>query len=70
VDDAKFQQTVTRVESLGVTTIAGCHTPTIEHTHVAQAFDQMRTFTSMTVPPEPDQSVLDEIQRALTTIAA
>jgi flavorubredoxin len=70
VDDAKFQRTVSRVESLGVTTIAGCHTPTIEHTHVERAFELMRTFASVAVPPQPDQSVLDQIQRALTDIAA
>jgi hypothetical protein len=70
VDDAKFQQTVDRVESLGVTTIAGCHTPGILGSRVATAFEQMRTFRTTTVPAEPGQEVLDAMIAGLLVPAA
>src|SRR3954453_16103226 len=59
LDERKYQGSVDRVESLGVTAIAGCHTPGIRGSHVATAFEQIRTFASMTVPAEPGQEVLD-----------
>jgi flavorubredoxin len=68
-DDVRFQQTVSRVESLGVTTIAGCHGPTIGASHVAEAFAIMRNSRAAVVPPEPDQSVLDEMLRAMAIAA-
>jgi flavorubredoxin len=66
VDDARFQATVDRIEALAPTTIAGCHTPVIGPSHVASALAATRRSPSATYPPEPDQSVLEEIQRALT----
>jgi flavorubredoxin len=63
LDDAKYQRTVSRVEALGVTTIAGAHTPAIGASHVAQAFEQIRTFASVNVPPQPGQEVLDQLLR-------
>jgi flavorubredoxin len=61
VDRAAFQRSVDRVESLGVTSIAGCHTPAIRSTHVETAFRQIRTFLDVTVPAEPGQDVLDQM---------
>jgi flavorubredoxin len=61
LDDAQYQRSVSRVESLGVTSIAGCHTPVIGAAHVARAFEQIRTFASVTVPAEPGQDVLDQM---------
>jgi len=69
LDDAKFQQTVNRIESLGVTNIAGCHTPHIGASHVAQAFRQIRTFAQVTVPAEPGQEVLDRMLGAVPLAA-
>ena len=69
LDDRKFQQTVNRVESLGVTHIAGCHTPHIGSSHVAQAFRQIRTFAEVTVPIEPGQEVLDQMLGAVPLAA-
>lgn len=61
LDDAKYQKSVDRVQSLGVKAIAGCHTPAIGAAHVATAFEQIRTFAELTVPAEPGQEVLDEM---------
>ena len=69
LDDAKFQKTVNRIESLGITNIAGCHTPHIGPSHVAQALRQIRTFAQVTVPAEPGQEVLDQMLGA-TPLAA
>ncbi|MDQ2650090.1 MAG: flavodoxin [Actinomycetota bacterium] len=61
VDPAKFGATVDRVQDLGITTIAGCHSPVIEGQFIDQAFDFLRTLPSIDAPPMPDQSVLDQI---------
>jgi flavorubredoxin len=66
VDEAKFQRTVDRVEALDPSTIVGCHTPVIQGDRVAKAIAATRAVTSAVVPPQPDQAVLEEIQRALT----
>jgi hypothetical protein len=49
------------VQSLDITTIAGCHTPVIEGELIQQAFDYTRAFPSVEPPPLPDQSILDQI---------
>ena len=69
LDDRKYQQTVSRIESLGVTNIAGCHTPHIGSSHVAQALRQIRTFADVTVPLEPGQEVLDQMLGAVPLAA-
>lgn len=61
-DDAKFQATVDRVEALGVSTIAGCHTPVIGRAHVDRAIAATRRSPFAMVPSQPDQAVLDQIQ--------
>ena len=61
LDDAKYQRSVDRIESLGVTTIAGCHAPTVRGGLVRQAFEGIREFPKAEVPPLPGQEVLDEI---------
>jgi flavorubredoxin len=70
VDDSRFQRTVDRIEALNPSTIAGCHTPIIGRDHVARAIANTRIAPSATYPPQPDQAVLEEIQRALTHLAA
>jgi flavorubredoxin len=70
VDDRRFQQTVDRVEALHPTAIAGCHTPVVAGTRVERAIAATRRTCAAAVPPEPDQAVLEEIQRALGGVAA
>jgi flavorubredoxin len=69
VDDRRYQATVDRVEALNPSVLVGCHTPAIRAEHVPAAIDVTRRTPSMTVAPEPDQSVLDEIQRVLAVAA-
>jgi hypothetical protein len=66
VDDAKFQATVDRIEKLGASVIAGCHTPVIGRKHIADALLATRQSPTATeIMPQPDQEVLDQIQLAL-----
>ena len=65
VEDAKYQATIDRVQALGVRGIAGCHTPWIPQSHVATAFEYMRTAHTTPVDPEPGQPVLEEILNGL-----
>jgi flavorubredoxin len=65
VDDARFQRVVDRVEALAPTTIAGCHTPVIGPFHVPSAIATTRRTPTATYTPQPDQSVLEQIQHAL-----
>lgn len=69
VDDARYQRTVDRVEALGVTHIAGCHTPHVGPARVAQAIRQIRTVAEVTVPAEPGQEVLDQMLGAVPVAA-
>jgi flavorubredoxin len=64
VDPVKFGSTVDRVQELGITTIAGCHTPVIEGQFIEQAFDHLRRLPDIAPPPMPDQSVLDQVIEA------
>ncbi|MGZ4727081.1 MAG: MBL fold metallo-hydrolase [Acidimicrobiales bacterium] len=70
VDDRKFQATVDRVAALQPSTILGCHTPVIGAGHVARAIAATRVAPTAIVPPQPDQAVLEEIQRALSADVA
>lgn len=70
VDGSRFQHTVDRIEALGATTIAGCHTPVIGPSHVACAIAATRRSPGADFLPQPDQSVLDQIQQTLAAAAA
>jgi flavorubredoxin len=73
VDDAKYQATVDRIAALEPKVLVGCHTPVVRGADfVARAIEQTRLAPSATFDPEPDQALLDEIQRALggTVVAA
>lgn len=61
VDYDKFGKTVDAVQSLDIKTIAGCHTPILEGALIEQALDTVRAFPTITPPPLPNQSVLDQI---------
>lgn len=61
VDDRRYQATVDRVAALDPTVLAGCHTPAVSGHLVAEAIDVARRIPTMTVPPQPDQAVLEQI---------
>jgi flavorubredoxin len=69
VDDRRYQAIVDRIEALNPSVLVGCHTPAIRAERVPAAIEVTRRTPSMTVAPEPDQSVLDEIQRVLAVAA-
>ena len=64
-DDRKFQATVDRIEALGASYFAGCHTPVIDRDRIDGAIAATRQSPTAIVPPQPDQLVLDEIQRSV-----
>jgi flavorubredoxin len=64
VDPVKYGKSVDRVQELGITTIAGCHTPVIEGQFIDEAFAHLRRMPDIAPPPLPDQSVLDQVIEA------
>ena len=60
-DRGAFAAECRAIEDLRPSTIATCHGPTIEASHVATAFDLLRALPDVPVPPQPGQIVLDEI---------
>lgn len=70
VDDARYQATVDRVAALGARTLVGCHTPAVSGARVVEAIEVTRRIPTATVPAQPDQAVLDQIQQALSGAAA
>jgi flavorubredoxin len=69
-DEAKFAATVDRVEALGASYIVGCHTPVIARDHIDLALTATRRSPFATVMPQPEQAVLEQIQRSLLAEAA
>jgi hypothetical protein len=69
VDDARFQATVDRVAALRPTAMAGCHTPVVREALVPSAIAGTRATPTAVVPPQPDQTVLEQIQQSLTIAA-
>jgi ODP family beta lactamase len=67
VDEAKFAKHVDRIQSLGATTIACCHSPVLRGQRIDDAFRIVRGFPTAAVPDLPDQSVLDQIVAATAT---
>jgi flavorubredoxin len=71
VDDRRFQATVDRIEALAPAVMAGCHTPAITGAaQVAAALAATRRSPVAEIQPQPDQAVLEQIQRALEGLAA
>jgi flavorubredoxin len=70
LDPGKFAAECRKIEALQPRAIAGAHAPTIEATHVAQAFDMMRNLQSSPAPPQPGQVVLDDIIASMTGVPA
>lgn len=65
VEEAAFAVACRRIESLRPTAIASAHSPTIEFSHVQQAFDLLRSLPTAEIPPQPGQVVLDQIIASL-----
>lgn len=61
VDPEAFGVQCRRIEQLRPSAIATTHSPTIEAGQVQQAFEMLRALPTATVPPQPDQGVLDEM---------
>lgn len=71
VDDTRYQATVDRVASLRPTVLVGCHTPVVRGAdRVSRAIEHARLAPTACFDPEPGQTVLEEIQRALAPDAA
>jgi flavorubredoxin len=69
-DERRYVQTVERVAAFRPTVIAGCHTPVVAGDRVDRALDITRRTPGLTVPAQPDQAVLDQIQQTLAGAAA
>ena len=67
VDEAKFAAHVDRIQGLGITTLACCHSPALRGQRIDDAFAIVRGLPTADVPALPDQSVLDEIVAATAT---
>jgi hypothetical protein len=65
VDDRAYQKAVDRIEALAPTVLAGCHTPAVVGDRVTQAIATTRLSPTAEIQPEPDQALLDQIQRTL-----
>ena len=61
LDRDRFGSEVDRLATIGISTIATCHGPTIPAAHVERAFELMRAVPDGQAPPQPGQPVLDEI---------
>ena len=70
LDGGRYAEACDEVERLGITTIATCHGPTIGSSQVDRAFELLRRVPAESVPPQPDQFVLDEIVAQMTVLAA
>jgi hypothetical protein len=68
VDEGRFQRTVDRIAALAPEVIAGCHTPAIGSGFVPDAIAATRAAPRATVPPQPDQTVLDAMLGVLEPV--
>ena len=70
-DEGRWQATVDRVAALDPTVLVGCHTPAVVgRERVAQAIEATRRTPATAVAAQPDQAVLDELNRVLGQSAA
>jgi flavorubredoxin len=61
VDRERFATEIERVRTMGMTTIATAHSPLITPGTIADAFSLLGRLPDATVPPAPDQAVLDSV---------
>ena len=69
-DERRYAETIDRIATLRPTAIAGCHTPVIRGGRVPDALAITHRTPGLTVAPQPDQAVLDQIQLTLGAGAA
>jgi flavorubredoxin len=69
LDRGAYAEACRRMETLGITTIATAHGPTIGAASMAAAHDLMRRLPDSVAAPQPGQPVLDEIVAAMTAAA-
>jgi flavorubredoxin len=61
VDAEKYAQYVDRLQGIGITAVAACHTPVLRGDRIDAAFAHFRGLPTAEVPPLPDQAVLEAI---------
>jgi flavorubredoxin len=61
VDKSIYHSVVDRVATMGITTIASCHSPTITGTNVDRAFQMLRDVIDVPAIEAPGQALLDMI---------
>jgi flavorubredoxin len=69
VDAGRYAATVDRIADLRPRVIAGCHTPAIDETRIDHAIAAAHRAPRAEFSPQPDQVVLDQIQRTLSVAA-
>lgn len=69
-DERRYLESVDRIAELRPEIIVGCHTPVIDRDRVAAALEITRRTPGATVPAQPDQAVLHQIQVSLAGAAA
>jgi flavorubredoxin len=70
VDADRYLASVERVAALEPRVITGCHTPVVNRDRIALALEAARRSPWLEAAPQPDQSVLEEIQRSFVGLAA
>jgi len=68
VDRSAWATECDRIERLGITAIATAHGPVIEQSHVAAAFEMLRSIPDADVPPQPGQPLLDQIVASMAAL--
>ncbi len=61
VDKSIYRSVVDRVATMGITTIASCHSPTITGSNVDRAFQMLRDVIDVPAIEAPGQALLDMI---------
>ncbi|WP_424216119.1 MBL fold metallo-hydrolase (plasmid) [Streptomyces sp. BI20] len=64
-DPVRYARTVRAVRALDPTVIASGHSPAVTGRHVPVALDMIGRLAQAPVPPCPDQSLLDDVLRAM-----
>ncbi len=65
LDVEKWYKVVDRVQSLGIETVAGCHTPMIKGPMIDEAFDLIRQIPGMEPWKEPTQEEFEALVAAM-----
>jgi flavorubredoxin len=68
IDRDAYAMECRKIEELLPRTIAGCHGPTIETSHVPMAFGMLRSLPDRVAPQQPDQQTLDQIVASMSPV--